>query len=133
MNNIEKEILTTEPSEEIFNKLEDSNYDEGFFMLNEDATSLEKMKYQLCGDIVEFQINHKISDEDAAKKLGIELKKIKEIVDHRYDKLTFDELSNYNEKLAASVQSKVYTYYSNTYIPNNYYASSDNRKNNYQL
>lgn len=133
MNNSEKEILFNEPSDEIFNMLEDPDYKWGTHFLSPFATEADRVKYQLCKDIYRFREEHNLTNEEIAERLGIDLNQVLKIIYRHYDELNFEELSNYNEKLAASVQTKVHTYYANTYIPNNYYASSGSSNKSYKL
>ena len=101
---------TSEKEEKIFRRLEDPN-NEGFHMLSPKATELEKMKYQVCDGIVKFKSKKNIPDEEVIKRLQITSAKLQDIINHNYKELTFQELMNYFEKLAASEKTKLVVYH----------------------
>jgi len=106
-NNLDKEILK---------KMEDPNY-EVTYHLPPNSSEIEKMKYQLCQDILKFKNLHNLKTEEIAKRLNINGLKVKEILHFHIYKFNLEELINYAEKLANSVQERLIIQNSNIFVP----------------
>lgn len=126
MNMMKKNNLKTEKNSTIqINSLSEAiafyeeNFDENddtYTMrgLSQNANQVDKIKYQLCEDISEIQIRHKLSDSETAKRLNINQDKITKINYSHYDELDLEELINYAQKLAESVEEEMITH--NEYV-----------------
>src|SRR4051812_23589262 len=97
-NNNLVEIPINLHEEEIFRKLEDNNY-EGSLILGEDATILEKIKYELCRSIVRYKREKKLELSKIADKLGLEEKSTYRLLRYHLEGFTLDSLIDYVEKL----------------------------------
>ena len=80
-------------------------------MLDYDASESEKMIYEICDYIVEFKHDNNLNNEEIANLLEVNSAKLKEIYDHRYDRLTLDELIKYTENLTTSEKVRLSNYF----------------------
>jgi len=67
--------------------------------LPENASELEKSKYEICQNIARYKRINELSLKDLAYELGISLKKLDEILYCRINLLKLDDLASYLEKL----------------------------------
>ena len=88
-----------ETQEEIVKRLSDPNYQGGNYALPENASELEKSKYEICQNIARYQRQNEVSCKDLAYDLGISVNKLDEILYCRINSLKLDNLANYLEKL----------------------------------
>ncbi|WNE41933.1 MAG: hypothetical protein AD073_000268 [Mycoplasmataceae bacterium] len=86
-NNLDKEIIR---------KMEDPNY-EVTYHLPPNSSEIEKVKYQLCQDILKFKRTHNFSKEEISKRLNINTIKVGEILHFHIYKFNLEELINYAE------------------------------------
>jgi hypothetical protein len=92
-------VKKKETQEEIIKRLSDPNYEGGNYALPENASELEKSKYEICQNIARYKRVNEISLKDLAYELGISLKKMDDILYCRINLLKLDNLANYLEKL----------------------------------
>lgn len=92
-------VKKRETQEEIIKRLSDPNYEGGNYALPENASELEKSKYEICQNIARYKRVNEISLKDLAYELGISLKKMDDILYCRINLLKLDNLANYLEKL----------------------------------
>ena len=92
-------VKKKETREEIIKRLSDPNYEGGNYALPENASELEKSKYEICQNIARYKRVNEISLKDLAYELGISLKKMDEILYCRINLLKLDDLASYLEKL----------------------------------
>lgn len=88
-----------ETPEETIKRLSDPNYEWGNYALPENATELEKSKYEICQNIACYQRINELSTKDLAYKLGIAPNKLDNILYCRINLLNLDHLVSYLEKL----------------------------------
>jgi len=69
--------------------------------LSLNATPLEKSKYEVCQNILAYQEDKKISDQDLKKSLEIKQVEFDYLVYCHIDKFTLDQLVNHASKLFA--------------------------------
>jgi hypothetical protein len=89
----------TETQAEIIKRLSDPNYLGGNYALPENASELEKSKYEICQNIARYQRQNEIPIKDLAYDLGISLNKLDEILYCRINSLKLDTLASCLEKL----------------------------------
>ena len=106
--NIKKKIITDYPfpSEKELKKvrkeLSDPNYSRVNFVLEDDATPLEKSKYEICQNIARYKRENEISEKEIGKRLGIKSNKRLECLFFSHiSEFTLDELVEYASKLFA--------------------------------
>ena len=92
-------VKKKETPEEIIKRLSDPNYEGGNYALSENASELEKSKYDICQNIARYKRINEVPLKDLAYELGISLKKLDEILYCRINLLKLDDLASYLEKL----------------------------------
>lgn len=101
-NKQETKKFSFPPEEEIkkvLKRVEQSNYRRVNIGLHPDATEAEKAKHKLCKNIARYERENKLSEQELAKKLGIDQAKTEYILFCHIDKLNLDELINYADSL----------------------------------
>ena len=94
MVNIKKETQA-----ETIKRLSDPNYPWGNYALPENASELEKSKYEICQNIARYQRENDLPNKDLAYELGVSLTKLDDILYCRINLLKLDNLASYLEKL----------------------------------
>ena len=94
------------PSEEKLKKvrknLSNSNYSRINFVLGNDATPLEKSKYEICQNIARYKRENNLSEKELGKILGIKpAKKLDCLLFSHINEFTLDELVEYATELFA--------------------------------
>jgi len=92
-------VSKKETQEEIIERLSDPNYEGGNYALPENASELEKSKYEICQNIARYKRINEMSLKDLAYELGISLKKLDDILYCRINLLKLDDLASHLEKL----------------------------------
>ena len=90
------------PEEEIkkvLKRVEQPNYRRVNIGLHPNATTAEKAKYKLCKDILRYKQENKLTTEDMAQKLELNIPKTEYILFSHIDKFHLDELINYADSL----------------------------------
>ena len=77
------------------------------YMLPENPTLAEGIKYTLCKKFVIYILKNNISQIQLAKKLKIDPARVSEIVRYRIDLYTIDKLIELAERLELDLKSKV--------------------------
>ncbi|WNE41591.1 MAG: hypothetical protein AM1032_000331 [Mycoplasmataceae bacterium] len=111
LNSLSEAIAYYEENYEDGDEDDDSQTD---ISISPNANHADKAKYQLCDGIFDIQIRHELSDKETAKRLNISEEIVNQINHHHYHKFTYEELSNYAQKLAESVEEEIVT--ENKYI-----------------
>ena len=88
-----------ETQEEIIKRLSDPNYEGGNYALPENASELEKSKYEICQNIARYKRINELPLKDLAYELGISQSKLDNILYCRINLLKLDDLASYLEKL----------------------------------
>ncbi|KAG0003788.1 hypothetical protein BGZ65_001356 [Modicella reniformis] len=78
------------------------NYD-----LPEKPTPLQVAKYDICQNILAYQQDNDLSDEDLAEKVNLTIPELEEILYCQIDKFTLDRLMTYANALFSPQQVKV--------------------------
>jgi predicted XRE-type DNA-binding protein len=89
-------------------KVEDPNYQREINRaLPPHATSLQVAKYQLCKQMLIYQQEKKLSDEEIAKKIKLSVAEVEDILFCEIEKFTLDRLVDYAERLFSSTEIKL--------------------------
>jgi hypothetical protein len=91
--------MKRETPEETIKRLSDSNYPWGNYALPENATELEKSKYDICQNIACHKQENELSSKDLSYELEISLTKLDNILYCRINLLKLDDLISYLTKL----------------------------------
>lgn len=75
--------------------------------LPENATKVEKVKYQICEKFVEYLLEKKMSQAELARQLKIDPARLNEIVKYRIDLFTIDKLLELTERLDPKIDIRV--------------------------
>ena len=98
----------TFPSEEKLKKIRESlNKAEPSYLLPEDATKADILKYDLCQNFVVYIQENKISQAHLAKKLCMDTARLNEIVKYRINHFTVDKLIEFAQRLDPNLEIKV--------------------------
>ena len=88
-------------------KLSDLNYKGGNLALPEDATEVEKMKYDLCQLIAKYRREKNLIQRDLAKILGINESRISDILRGKIEGFTVERLMGYAETLYPNLKIRI--------------------------
>jgi predicted XRE-type DNA-binding protein len=75
--------------------------------LPENATPLEKAKYEICEKILSYQQNNKLSDKEISERIHLTTGETKDILYCHIDYFTLDRLLTYAGHLFSPSQVKV--------------------------
>jgi predicted XRE-type DNA-binding protein len=96
------------PTEEKLKKIREGlDKAEPSYLLPENATKAEKLKYNLCEKFVIYIQETKISQADLAKKLNMDTARLNEIVKYRINLFTVDKLIDFAQRLDPNLEIKV--------------------------
>lgn len=85
---------------EFLKKVEDPNYQREINRaLPLNATALQETKYKLCKQMLIYQQEHNLSDEEIAKRIELSIAEVEDILFCEIEKFTLDRLIAYAEKL----------------------------------
>jgi len=85
---------------EFLKKVEDPNYQREINRsLPENPTSLQVAKYKLCKQMLIYQRDNNLSDEQIAEKVKLSVAEVEDILFCHIEKFTLDRLITYAEKL----------------------------------
>ena len=95
--------------EKYLQKIEDPEYDgqDVSWHLPENATPLEKAKYELCEKMLIYQQDNNLSDEEIANRIKITTGETRDILYCHIDYFTFDRLITYASNLFSTSEIKV--------------------------
>lgn len=91
--------MRKETQAETIKRLSDPNYSWGNYALPENASELEKSKYEICQNIARYKRVNELNDKEIAYELGISQSKLDNVLYCRINLLKLDELASYLEKL----------------------------------
>ena len=100
-------VKRKETREEIIKRLSDPNYEGGNYALPENASELEKSKYDICQNIARYKRINELSLKDLAYDLGISPSRLDNVLYCRINLLRLDDLASYLEKLQISFHLKI--------------------------
>ena len=87
---------------EFLKKVEDPNYQREINRsLPPNATSLQVAKYKLCKQMLIYQQDNNLSDEQIAKRIKLSVAEVEDILFCEIEKFTLDRLTEYASKLFA--------------------------------
>jgi predicted XRE-type DNA-binding protein len=89
---------------EILNVISDDDFVE---VLPEDATNVDKVKYQLCKKFVSYLQDQSISQAELARRLDVDRSRVNWIVKYKTEHFTIDRLYELLCKLNLNVELKV--------------------------
>lgn len=92
---------------EYLNQLASPNYQGGSWVLPENPTPLEKSKHEICREILIYQRQHKLTDEEIARQMELTLPETEDILHYRLNCFTLDRLMTYANKLFKTEPLKV--------------------------
>ena len=95
--------------EKYLQKIEDAEYDgqDVSWHLPENATPIEKAKYELCEKMLIYQQDNNLSDEEIANRIKITTGEARDILYCHIDYFTFDRLITYASNLFSNSEIKV--------------------------
>lgn len=106
-----KEAINSDKKEfeKYLQKIEDPNYEgqDVSWHLPENATPIEKTKYEICEKILGYQQDNNLSDEEVANQIKISTGEVRDILYCHIDYFTLDRLITYAGNLFAPSQIKV--------------------------
>src|ERR1043165_5927929 len=112
----EKRILSSEaegefllPEKELtraYKKYSDPYYSGGSLVLDENATALDKAKYEVCQIILAYKQKKKLSIEEVAQLISLSRLKTEDILHCRINKFSLDKLVEYAERLLPALKMK---------------------------
>ena len=76
-------------------------------MIDDDASALDKFRWELCQKFTKYKLAHDCSQKEMAKTLGVDEGKISKILHHRIDEFSTDRLISLYEKLDPTLKLKV--------------------------
>jgi predicted XRE-type DNA-binding protein len=90
---------------EFLKKVEDPNYRREINRsLPENPTPLQVAKYKLCKKILGYKLDHKLTREQVADKIGLSKAETEDILFCEIEKFTLDRLMTYASQLFAPFQ-----------------------------
>lgn len=90
--------------EEALEKLENS---EGSISLRNDASPLERFRFDLCQKFIRFKIEHHLKQKDLASVLGVDEAKVSKILRYRIEEFSTDRLIDLYSRLDPSIRLRV--------------------------
>jgi predicted XRE-type DNA-binding protein len=88
-------------------KLSDPNYRDGNLALPQNATEVDRAKYQLCQLIARYQRERGLLQKDIARRIGVDESRISDILRGKIESFTLDRLIGYAEKLHPGLKVQV--------------------------
>ena len=70
---------------------------------------MEKSKYEICKQILIYQQDHDLSDEQIAKKMNLTVGETRDILYYHIDYFTLDRLITYASQLLKPLEIKIGT------------------------
>src|SRR5436190_22294040 len=90
--------------EKFLERIEDPNYQGGSWALPENASTSEKIKYEICKQMIIHKREKKLSTEKIAQKIALSPAETDDILHYRTTYFTLDRLVNYAGKLLPKVE-----------------------------
>lgn len=75
--------------------------------LPENASTVQKIKYQICEKFISHLLEHNLSQAELARQLDMDRARLNEIVKYKIDLFTIDKLIEFAEKLDAQFSFEV--------------------------
>ena len=77
------------------------------YLLPENATKAEKLKYELCKKFVVYIRKNKVTQVELSKRLNIDPARLNEIVKYKIHLFTVDKLIEFAQRLDPNLEIKV--------------------------
>jgi len=106
-NKKEFQFPPREELEKVVKRFADPNYRRVNQGLKPDATTEDRIKYNLCASISDYQEESNTSEKELTKKLGINQAKTEYILFCHIKKLSLEELTAYVDKLNIPLEIKI--------------------------
>jgi hypothetical protein len=91
---------------EILAKMKHPDY-EGNFLLPDNASLLDKTKYRICKQILNYEHDNKLTTEELAERISLSVPETKEILLCHINKFTLDRLVAYTGNLHIPFEIKI--------------------------
>ena len=91
--------------QKVLKKLE--NVEPTFVLDRKNASAVDKIKYDLCREFVDYVISNKISQVELAHKLDVDKARVNKIVKYRIEFFTIDKLLSLLSIIKPSKELKV--------------------------
>jgi predicted XRE-type DNA-binding protein len=95
---------TSDQISEILNSVSDDDFVE---ILPKDASSVDKVKYQLCKKFVTYLQQENITQSELARRIEVDRSRVNWIVKYKINQFTIDRLYELLHKLDPSIELKV--------------------------
>ena len=96
------------PFKEVLVEIESpQDWDNGSWSLPENPTPLEKVKYELCRQIVAYKQDNNLSTTEISQKINLTNSETQEILFYHIDYFTLDRLITYAGRLFSTSEVKV--------------------------
>jgi predicted XRE-type DNA-binding protein len=96
------------PSKQKLKEMEEKLKDvKGAKSLPLNASPVDRLKYDLCREIVSYLVKNRVNQKDLADELGVDPAVISRIVNYNIDNFTVDILGSYVAALRPGVRFKV--------------------------
>ena len=80
---------------------------QGSLHLNDNASPLEKFRFQLCQKLLRYKVEGKISQRELASELGINESIVSKIFHHRIENISTDRLIEYVQVIEPNIDLRV--------------------------
>ncbi|HXH29354.1 MAG TPA: XRE family transcriptional regulator [Bacteriovoracaceae bacterium] len=77
------------------------------YLLPENATQTDKLKYRLCQKFVIYILKNKVSQAELARRLDMDTARLNEIVKYKIDLFTVDKLIEFTQRLDPNLEISV--------------------------
>jgi len=100
------QMLVSPKEEEVFHQVESDEY-LGSKVLGKNATVLEKIKYELCQNIVRYKRKEQLELKSVARLLKLDELTANKLLHYHIENFALDSLVSYVEKLNIPCQVKI--------------------------
>jgi predicted XRE-type DNA-binding protein len=80
---------------------------EGSLALGQNATPLEKFRFDLCQKFIKYKLQNEINQKEIASLLGVDEAKVSKILRHRIDEFSTDRLIDLYQRLDPDLKLRV--------------------------
>jgi len=91
---------------ELKKQLEQLETKEGSLALSANPIPLEKFRFDLCQMFIQYKQEHKITQKEVAKRLGVDEAKVSKIMHHRIESFSTDRLITLLHRLRPNLSLK---------------------------
>ncbi|HLD99359.1 MAG TPA: XRE family transcriptional regulator [Bdellovibrionota bacterium] len=107
MSKKESKFPKTETLKRVREKLSDMNYTGGNLALPEDASEVDRAKYQLCQLIAKYQRENGLLQKEIAHKIEVDESRVSDILRGKIESFTLDRLIGYAKKLHPKLKVEI--------------------------